>query len=110
MSTEQSAGLFEVVPTYSIEREPGTLGRVAVMYPSGNTTAIVVGKPEDTDLKDLNARIMESWRADGSALDIEQCCYLTQPNDPQAVARMQMFGGEFCGNATRSAVAFITRG
>ncbi|HTH71778.1 MAG TPA: hypothetical protein VL737_00245 [Candidatus Pristimantibacillus sp.] len=110
MSTENSAGLFEAVPKYCTELEPNALGRVAVMYPSGNTTAVVVGEPRGANLKDLNAQIMQVWSADGNATEIEQCCYLTEPLDAQAVIRMEMFGGEFCGNATRSAIAFITKG
>jgi diaminopimelate epimerase len=32
------------------------------------------------------------------------------PKDQRAVARVEMFGGEFCGNATRSVIQLITEG
>lgn len=34
--------------------------------------------------------------------DVEQVGFVEKPNNPQAAARLQMMGGEFCGNASRA--------
>jgi diaminopimelate epimerase len=86
--------------------------RLVVAYPSGNTTAIVIGEqpssdPTPIERKSLNLRIIEAWEALHPDLPrIEQCCFLTAPRNPSATGRCEMFGGEFCGNAARS-VAWI---
>ncbi len=108
-STEIPAGQFEAVPTYCLETEPDVLGRVAIMYPSGNPTAIVVGYPQNKNLTELNAQIMAAWPSQDGC-EIEQCCYVTTPTNPAAAISIQMLAGEFCGNATRSAVQFLTKG
>ena len=88
-----------------------TLKRAAVVYPSGNTTAVVFDQRLDADREELNTMVMEAWKqqADGMP-EIEQCCFVTLPKDERAVARVEMFGGEFCGNATRSVIQLITEG
>lgn len=89
----------------------GTLKRIAVAYPSGNTTAVVFDQLLDSDRKLLNNRIMATWkdqRPDQS--EVEQCCFVTLPRNPRALVRVEMFGGEFCGNATRSVVWLLTKG
>lgn len=104
--TETTAGQFEVVPKNELEREPlRNLERVAVAYPSGNTTAIIFDQMSDYDPKTLSQQIMLSWKMQKpDQPEIEQCCTITKPQDPDAIARIEMFGGEFCGNATRSAL------
>lgn len=101
--TEITAGQFEVVPN-ELEREPmQRIERVAVAYPSGNTTAIVFDEMGGRDLKYLNQQIMQTWKnLQPDQPEIEQCCAITKPQSPEAIARVEMFGGEFCGNATRS--------
>lgn len=44
--------------------------------------------------------------------EVEQCGFLITPQSPtaKAIARVEMLGGEFCGNATRSAVFVSTKG
>lgn len=90
----------------------GVLLHMAVAYPSGNTTAIVCDQLLSADRRLLNESIMRSWKAASPGLpEIEQCCFLTPPaSNPDAVARVEMFGGEFCGNATRSAAWLVTGG
>jgi diaminopimelate epimerase len=90
---------------------PRSIDRLAVMYPSGNTTAVVfddiLGAPREA----LNDFVMEQWKLQNpDQPEIEQCCFITEPQDPRAIARVEMFGGEFCGNATRSAVQLLTGG
>ncbi len=87
------------------------LERVAVAYPSGNTTAIIFDQLADYDPKTLNDQIMRSWKSQCTDRpEIEQCCIITNPQDNDAIARVEMLGGEFCGNATRSALWLLTGG
>lgn len=88
------------------------LHRVAVTYPSGNATAIVFDQHRrEQDRASLNRRLIDALAAAHPDLPgVEQCCFLTEPDDPRAIARMEMFGGEFCGNAARSVVQVATRG
>lgn len=88
-----------------------TLNRVVVAYPSGNTTAVVFDQLQDKNLQDLNSQIIATWqRQQPDQPQVEQCCFIATPTNPLAVARVEMFGGEFCGNATRSAIWAITNG
>jgi len=80
------------------------LQRIVIAYPSGNTTALLFDPRQHEDRVALNAGIIRAWKAQAAGhLEIEQCCFVTQPRDPVAVTRVEMFGGEFCGNAARSA-------
>ena len=91
--------------------KPNTLKRAAIVYPSGNTTAVVFDQMLDTDREDLNSRVMSAWKVkEASQPEVEQCCFVTLPKNNEAVARVEMFGGEFCGNATRSVIQLITEG
>ncbi|HSW99498.1 MAG TPA: GNAT family N-acetyltransferase [Patescibacteria group bacterium] len=91
--------------------KPDTLKRAAIVYPSGNTTAVVFDQMLGADREDLNSRVMSAWKdREGSQSEIEQCCFVTLPENEEAVARVEMFGGEFCGNATRSVIQLITEG
>ncbi len=92
--------------------DPDRLHRVAVTYPSGNATAVVFDQHRlDEDRATLNRRLIRGLAAAHPDLPgIEQCCFVTEPSDPRAIARMEMFGGEFCGNAARSVVHLATRG
>ena len=91
--------------------KPTKLKRAAIAYPSGNTTAVVFDQMLDANREDLNNRVMYAWGSkDPEQPEIEQCCFVTMPNNKDAVARVEMFGGEFCGNAMRSAIQLITEG
>ena len=88
-----------------------TLKRVAVAYPSGNTTAVVFDQLLKSDRKLLNDQLMDTWKTQRpDQTEVEQCCFVTLPRDPKALARVEMFGGEFCGNATRSVAWVLTKG
>ncbi len=92
-------------------KEPITLNRLAVVYPSGNTTALVFDQLLDSNRQELNEGIMQAWKIEHpEESEIEQCCFVTIPNDSLSIARVEMFGGEFCGNATRSVIALLTKG
>lgn len=91
--------------------KPVQLKRAAIMYPSGNTTAVVFDQMLDADREGLNASVMSAWKDKfPEQSEIEQCCFVTLPKDSSAIARVEMFGGEFCGNATRSVIQVITGG
>ena len=87
------------------------LRRMAVAHPAGNATAIVCGQLPSADRKLLGASIMRSWKAvSPDQPEIEQCCFLAPAVNPGAIARVEMFGDEFCGNATRSAAWLVSGG
>lgn len=87
------------------------LKRLVVVYPSGNTTAVVFDQLLDADREKLNSQIMETWKRENSDQpEIEQCCFVTTPEDPDCIGKVEMFGGEFCGNATRSVIQLLTGG
>lgn len=87
------------------------LKRLAIAFPSGNTTAVVFDQFLSMDRKPLNTKIMNSWKdQQPDQSEVEQCCFVTMPKNKDAMARVEMFGGEFCGNAARSVIAIMTRG
>jgi len=87
------------------------LKRMAIAFPSGNTTAVIFDQFLTMDRKSLNTKIMTSWKEQKSNQpEIEQCCFVTTPKNQETIARVEMFGGEFCGNATRSVIGIMTRG
>lgn len=97
--------------TEEVMEEPNKLKRAAIVYPSGNTTAVVFDQMLNADREQLNTQVMEAWKQQAvGEPEIEQCCFVTMPKDQRAVARVEMFGGEFCGNATRSVIQLITEG
>lgn len=94
------------------EREPPRrLDRIAVCYPSGNTTAVIFDQLSDYNPKTLNREIMRAWASSyPNGSKIEQCCIISASQDADSIARVEMLGGEFCGNATRSALWLLTGG
>ncbi len=108
--TELTAGSFETAT--NPELAPiRCLERIVVAYPSGNTTAIIFDEITDCNRKLLNKRVMQAWKLQQPEQpEIEQCCIITNPKDPDAIARVEMLGGEFCGNATRSALWLLAGG
>lgn len=89
------------------------LKRVVIGYPSGNTTAVIFDQIDqfpDLDRKQLNSDVMKAFKRDNpDKSEVEQCCFVAGPKDPRAVCRVEMLGGEFCGNATRT-VAWLVAG
>ncbi len=91
--------------------KPRKLKRTAIAYPSGNTTAVVFDQLLDVGREELNSFVMAAWKdKEGDRPEVEQCCFVTTPCDRRAMARVEMFGGEFCGNATRSVIRLLTEG
>lgn len=73
--------------------------KFAKLNPSGNTTAVIDnrdGKLPREGYAALAADLMGKNR-----LAVEQVGYWEQPTREGSVGRLQMMGGEFCGNATR---------
>ncbi len=99
-----------VLPVNENDTIPSQLKRVVITYPSGNATAVVFDDLLQCDRKSLNAIVMQAWEKKGTNLSIEQCCFVTFPKNTNAVARVEMFGGEFCANATRSVIQLLTKG
>lgn len=72
--------------------------------PTGNITLIV----ETPGARESQSRIAaELLKRDRHA---EQVGFLEKPEDPRAQLRLQMMGGEFCGNATISTAAIVCGG
>ncbi|NGX54703.1 MAG: Diaminopimelate epimerase [Chlamydiae bacterium] len=86
------------------------LKHVAVVSPSGNITAVVFDQLLKINRKFLNDSIVQKWKKKHPSQEIEQCCFVTVPIKSEAIGRVEMFGGEFCGNATRSVVWLLTKG
>lgn len=66
--------------------------------PSGNTTVLVFDAVAPQDRRAITARLLQRTGA-------EQVGYLTI--HPDRVIEVTMMGGEFCGNASRSAAAYV---
>ena len=71
------------------------------MEPGGNTTAIVRGVFSRAKRKKIALKILSSNRK------VEQVGFWAPARSAKALARLEMAGGEFCGNATRSLAALI---
>ena len=69
--------------------------------PGGNTTAIIKGRFSKKTKLFITKKILEKDSA------IEQVGFWTTPRNKNADARLEMSGGEFCGNALRALGAVI---
>ena len=67
--------------------------------PSGNTTIFVLNPIAPAQRSTLAATLLSS-----DCIGAEQVGYLTMAQDEPI--RVDMMGGEFCGNASRSAAAY----
>ena len=74
--------------------------KFAKMNPTENMTAIVLSPVERKDQPAVAAKLMAE-----NSVCVEQVGFLEETSLPGAVARLQMMGGEFCGNATMSLAA-----
>lgn len=74
-----------------------------IVWPGGNTTAIVRSHVPVTDYVSVAKRILAKHP------EIEQVGYLLAPYHPAADGRLAMMGGEFCGNATRCTVFLLAQ-
>lgn len=73
------------------------------LNPTGNITLLVTSPVPRERQAELAARLLEE-------IGGEQVGYVEAPARAGARARLQMMGGEFCGNATMSLGAVIARG
>ena len=74
--------------------------RYALLNPSGNRTALVLDPVPAAGRNRITAALMDRC---------EQVGYLMPPSVPGVLGRLQMMGGEFCGNASMAAAAFLLR-
>ncbi len=74
--------------------------RYHILWPGGNATALVEGDFPRAEYASIARKIL----SEDSRL--EQVGFLEKPSAPSAHVRLQMMGGEFCGNAARS-VAYL---
>ena len=74
--------------------------KFAKMNPTENMTAIVLSPVDRADQPAVAARLMAE-----NSVCVEQVGFLEETTLPGAAARLQMMGGEFCGNATMSLAA-----
>jgi len=72
----------------------------SIYTPGGNTTALVAG------LFDAQLRVKISKAILARHAEVEQVGFYDVSDDPNADFRLEMMGGEFCGNAARS-LAFM---
>ena len=70
---------------------------VAVLDPAGNVTAIVLSDVQAAERARIAAQLLRL-----PELRIEQAAFLTAPRCGGEI-RLEMMGGEFCGNALRCA-------
>lgn len=71
--------------------------------PSRNTTVFITNYVVPAHYAEIASRIM-----DDEHLHAEQAGFLVQPQTEGAVLRLEMSGGEFCGNAVLSAAAYCS--
>ncbi len=69
---------------------------------SGNTTALVTDKFERVKYSQIAAALIAK-----EELGIEQVGFIEKPENKTSRSRLQMMGGEFCGNASRSFGAYL---
>ncbi|WLV24204.1 hypothetical protein QR721_11240 [Aciduricibacillus chroicocephali] len=69
--------------------------------PSQNMTALITSKANPADYAKIASMMM-----DYEYVNAEQAGFLIDPKDKNAILRLEMSGGEFCGNAVLSAAAY----
>ena len=72
--------------------------RYVTLDPTGNTTCLVLDPVEEKDRGRVTDLLMRRC---------EQVGYLQPPLNTNAKARLQMMGGEFCGNAAMAAACYL---
>lgn len=70
--------------------------------PGGNPTVLVTSKILRKNQTDVANKIMELTAS-------EQVGFIEPAKNPKACCRLQMAGGEFCGNALRSAAVYLAQ-
>lgn len=77
--------------------------KTSIIRPGGNDTALVKGIVSETDKKNINNSIMQSFP------NVEQVGFY-EYDAKNSKATLEMAGGEFCGNATRSLAYLLLKG
>ena len=72
--------------------------------PTGNVTVLVTTPVSRDVQREIAARLLGPGGVGG-----EQAGFIEPAADPRCAARLQMMGGEFCGNATMSLGAMLAR-
>ena len=72
--------------------------RYVTLDPTGNITCLVLDEVKEDDRNRVTGALMNRC---------EQVGYLQKPENSAARAKLQMMGGEFCGNATMAAAAYL---
>jgi len=75
------------------------------MNPSGNTTILITSPVPETEYRDISIKVMKE-----TSLCAEQVGFVVPSISNNAIARLQMMGGEFCGNGSRCLAAWIALG
>lgn len=74
--------------------------KYVTLDPTGNITCLVLSPVAVKDRPRVTARLMDRC---------EQVGYLLPASQPGAWARLEMMGGEFCGNASMGSAAWLAR-
>lgn len=77
--------------------------KLTIIRPGGNDTALIEGIPPKSLRKSINDEVMKKFPS------IEQVGFYTYSKNNKK-ARLEMAGGEFCGNATRSLAYLLLEG
>lgn len=70
--------------------------------PGGNITLLVTSAVDPNLRAELSRKILNSGKTDA-----EQIGFVARPVNPQALGRLEMMGGEFCGNAARAFACYL---
>ncbi|MGI6588861.1 MAG: diaminopimelate epimerase [Peptococcia bacterium] len=76
----------------------------AKLNPSGNTTVLILDSLPRSSYKFVASQVMRRV-----SLAAEQVGFIEVPTSSEAVARLQMMGGEFCGNAVRCFATWLVQ-
>ena len=74
--------------------------RYVTLDPTGNLTCLVLDPVDPSEKETLTRKLLAVC---------EQVAYLEPPARPEAVAAVRLMGGEFCGNASMAAAAWLVR-
>lgn len=77
--------------------------KMTIIIPGGNDTALLEGIPPKNKRKVINDAVMKQYP------NVEQVGFYTYDANKK-LARLEMAGGEFCGNATRSLAYLLLNG
>jgi diaminopimelate epimerase len=78
---------------------------IIIADPAGNITAFVFDRVENTEDRALLSKAI----VDDPLLKVEQAGFVSPPQTEGGLWRLEMMGGEFCGNAARSFGLFAAR-